>query len=927
MEHIFIDLLNISITAGYLVLAILLLRPLLRKAPKFIRCVLWGLVGLRLAFPFSVESILSLIPSAETVPPGILYSSQPSIHSGIPLMNSVVNPILSESMAPTVGNSVNPMQVVMTVGSWVWIAGMVILLLYAGISYTRLRFKLREAVYEGENTWVCDHIDSAFLLGLFRPRIFLPSALNGQDKEYVIAHERAHLGRKDHWWKPFGFLLLTVYWFNPLMWVAYILLCRDIEFACDEKVIRQLGTDCKKSYSEALINCSVSKKSISACPVAFGEEGVPGRIRSILNYKKPAFWIILIAVILCIAVAVCFLTVPQKDVQLFGARYETGQCLFSAVVSADKETDSNNLVFDIHNDGQLYKEYDEINRDYLGVLYHSPYTLDTLNNVLVSQGASSVSLDTVKESYILQDSAKKTEYVFFTHADGSITAVSFFSDGTVMSIFTLNQIDGCFYSKSNHYDTIIGYPTEVNEDKGYMSVTVTQSDSMFDNCPIKVFYAGDKSLEGQKISIAYYGIAIATSDYHAHIPNVYFVTPYLNYSYVFKGTVIEIQEDAVLVEPAEWEDARNTSDVFVVRHADPAQFRMGEQVTVYYDRIEELDPAIIPYPCTISTQVTSSDLFSTTSGFVDGQTVCDIDKDGMIEYCCVTRHPLTGLNVMAVYAYENGVLDYFDYFIPGEASEFSFRENQDGTLSILSENPERVFSLAVQGSRLIVTDEENEPLPYWGDASTEVATLQDVISKYPDFLNLSTANGLEVYVWKNGDWRCGLRSGSSQAPTLKELWAFKDGATLEEMAVILSIYSISAEDIVIGYNYHPAFSGPYGVMPSAGEQAYIKATLLQYSASPHFPPTVEYPLAIYAFDLAPNVWCFQFIENTSLMHTPFDLINYPHCNLEAALEKLKNYDIPPQQIPVVVYQNPISSYYGGGPEGKTQTVRQMLGLG
>ena len=927
MEHIFIDLLNISITAGYLVLAILLLRPLLRKAPKFIRCVLWGLVGLRLAFPFSVESILSLIPSAETVPQEILYSSQPAIHSGISFMNSVVNPILSESMAPTVGNSVNPMQVVMSVGSWIWVAGMVILLVYAGISYIRLRLKLREAVYEGENIWICDHIDSAFLLGLFRPRIFLPSVLTGQDKEYVIAHERAHLRRKDHWWKPIGFFLLTVYWFNPLIWVAYILLCRDIEFACDEKVIRQLGTDCKKPYSEALINCSVSKKSISACPVAFGEEGVPGRIRSILNYKKPAFWIILIAVILCIAVAVCFLTVPQKDVQLFGARYETGRCLFSAVVSADKETDSNNLVFDIHNYGQLYKEYDEVNRDYLGVLYHSPYTLDKLNSILVSQGANPVSLDTVKESYILQDNAGKTEYVFFTHTDSSVTAVSFFSDGTVMSIFTLNQIDGCFYSKSNHYDTIIGYPTEVNEDEGYMIVTVTQSDSILNNQPIKVLYSGDKIPEGQKGSIAYDRTALATSHYHAHIPNVYFVRPHVSYSYEFKGTVIEIQEDAVLVEPAEEEDARNISDVFVVRHADPAYFQIGGQVTVCYDQIEELDPPIIPYPCTIGRHTTTDDLFGISSGFVDGQTVCDIDNDGIIEYCCVTRHPLTGLNVMAVYAYENGVLDYFDYFIPGEASSFSFRENQDGTLSILSKNPERVFSLAVQDSRLIVTDEENEPLPYWGDASTEVATLQDVISKYPHFLNLSTANGLEVYVWKNGDWRCGVRPATNRTASAEEFWAFGDGASLEEMAVILSTYDISAHDIVIGYNYHPAFSGPYGVMPSAGEQAYIKATLLQHLVYKNFHPSVQYPLVIYAFDMAPNVWCFQFIENTTITHTPFDLMDYPHCNLETALERLKDYDIDPGQIPVVVYQNPISSYYGGPPEGKTQTVRQMLGLG
>lgn len=929
MEHIFIDLLNISITAGYLVLAILLLRPLLRKAPKFIRCVLWGLVGLRLAFPFSVESILSLIPSAETVPPGILYSSQPTIHSGIPLMNSVVNPILSESMAPTVGNSVNPMQVVMTVGSWVWVAGMVILLLYAGISYTRLRFKLREAVYEGERTWVCDHIDSAFLLGLFRPRIFLPSALNGQDKEYVIAHERAHLQRKDHWWKPFGFLLLTVYWFNPLMWVAYILLCRDIEFACDEKVIRQLGTDCKKSYSEALINCSVSKKSISACPVAFGEEGVPGRIRSILNYKKPAFWIILIAVLLCIAVAVCFLTVPQKDVQLFGARYETGRCLFSAVVSADKETDSNNLVFDIHDNNpffrEAYKEYESGEREYLGDMLPLTYTEDELNGTLAKQGSSPISLKPIQDNYVLLDRSGTLDYVFFVHTDGSVTMVSFFSDESVMNIFELNKIDPCDHVNSTHNATVEAYVTHLDPENGYLIATVTAKDSDLFQKSVHIPSCPDDIAMGEKIHILYDGIISATNQHPLSIQNPYYITSQLVYDYKFAGIILETQDDAVLVEPAEGTDARQYADKFVVRSPNPDVFQAGDQVLVYYDLTEDLNPPIIPYPCTIKTN-NSTELFDPSIASTTSQTVYDIDSDGIAEYCCVTEL-YERLHILAVYAYENGVLDYCEYFSGARATGFSFQVSEDGALSILSTDPKRIFTLSVQDSRLILTDEKGEQLIRSPERAADVATLQDVISKYPDFLNLSTANGLEVYVWKNGDWRCGLRSGSSQAPTLKELWAFKDGATLEEMAVILSIYSISAEDIVIGYNYHPAFSGPYGVMPSAGEQAYIKATLLQYSASPHFPPTVEYPLAIYAFDLAPNVWCFQFIENTSLMHTPFDLINYPHCNLEAALEKLKNYDIPPQQIPVVVYQNPISSYYGGAPEGKTQTVRQMLGLG
>ena len=312
MENVFISLLNNSITAGYLVIAVMLLRPLLKKAPKYIRCILWSFVGLRLVLPFSVESIFSLIPSAEPIPQEILYQTEPTIHTGIGFMNSAINPVLSESMAPNPGDSVNPLQVVTAIAWNVWLLGALALVIYALVSYIRLRRKLREAVKEQDNIWLCDRIPSPFLLGIFRPRIFLPSGLPEGDREYVIAHENAHIRRKDHWWKPLGFLLLTVYWFNPLMWVAYIFLCRDIEFACDEKVIGQLGSDCKTSYSEALIHCSVSRKMVSACPVAFGEEGVKGRIKSVLNYKKPAFWIILISLILCTVVAVCFLTNPKE---------------------------------------------------------------------------------------------------------------------------------------------------------------------------------------------------------------------------------------------------------------------------------------------------------------------------------------------------------------------------------------------------------------------------------------------------------------------------------------------------------------------------------------------------------------------------------------------------------------------------------------
>ena len=313
MEQIFLKILNMSITASYLVLAIVLLRILLKKAPKWLRCSLWVLVGIRLMLPFSFESVLSLIPSAHTVPEDILYAQVPAIQSGIPAVNSSLNPIIFESMAPTLGNSVNPMQVVAHIASLVWIVGMGIMLLYAAISYRRVRSRVQNTKFLRENIVICPQVDTPFILGIFRPTIFLPEGLAEMDTEYVIAHEKAHLRRKDHWWKHLGFLLLTIHWFNPVLWIAYILLCRDIELACDEKVIRELGVENKKPYAEALINCSAPRKLISACPLAFGESGIKGRIQSVLHYKKPTLWILIAALILSVATAVCFMLNPPEE--------------------------------------------------------------------------------------------------------------------------------------------------------------------------------------------------------------------------------------------------------------------------------------------------------------------------------------------------------------------------------------------------------------------------------------------------------------------------------------------------------------------------------------------------------------------------------------------------------------------------------------
>lgn len=310
MDSVFIKLLNMSLTASWLVLAALLFRFIFKKAPKWIMGVLWGLVGVRLLVPISFQSIFSIIPSAEPIPQNIIISETPAIESGLPLINEVINPIFSGALAPNVGDSANPMQIVTAAASFVWVVGMGAMLLYAIISYAGVRRRVAEATPLKDNIWVCDRIATPFILGMIRPRIYLPSAMSQSDWQYVLSHERAHLKRKDYIWKPLGFLLLSVYWFNPIMWLAYVLLCKDIELACDERVIRQSGEEIKKPYSDALINCSAPRKIIAACPLAFGETGIKERVKGVLSYKKPTFWVIIAAVVICVVTALCLMTNP-----------------------------------------------------------------------------------------------------------------------------------------------------------------------------------------------------------------------------------------------------------------------------------------------------------------------------------------------------------------------------------------------------------------------------------------------------------------------------------------------------------------------------------------------------------------------------------------------------------------------------------------
>lgn len=305
MVAVFSKLVSISLMANWLILAVILLRLLLKRAPRWITCILWGIVALRLMVPVSIESPVSMIPQTTSVIQEAVDTSL--IHPETISADTAPKPGQAETNAADISGGQR-----MSVLPLIWCSGMTVMLVYFAFSYFRMRRLVREAVWETGNIWICDAVATPFILGLIRPRIYLPSGLSGATRDYVIAHEQSHLRWKDHWWKPLAFVLLAVYWFDPLVWVSYALLCRDIEFACDERVVHHYGIADKKAYSRALLECSTGKRLVLACPVAFGETAVTQRIRNVLRYKRPRFWIILVCAVVVAAMAVGFLTVPVK---------------------------------------------------------------------------------------------------------------------------------------------------------------------------------------------------------------------------------------------------------------------------------------------------------------------------------------------------------------------------------------------------------------------------------------------------------------------------------------------------------------------------------------------------------------------------------------------------------------------------------------
>ena len=313
MDDVFLKLVNLSISASWLILAVLVLRVVLKKAPKWVMPLLWGVVALRLVCLFSIESALSLIPSAETIPSEIVTETREPVLYEQATLDIVTNPTLPSAAEVPVGVSRQQAQVDFNIYSVLWLAGMAALLVHALVSAGKLKRKLATAILLRDNIYESEFVDSPFVFGVVKPNIYLPMHMDEGTAAYVIAHERAHLARRDHWWKVLGYLVLALHWFNPLVWVAYILFCRDIELACDEKVVKGLDGAARADYSQALLSCAAPKRAVAACPLAFGEGNIKTRVKSALHYKKPAFWVAAAAVLAVVIMAVCFLTNPRSE--------------------------------------------------------------------------------------------------------------------------------------------------------------------------------------------------------------------------------------------------------------------------------------------------------------------------------------------------------------------------------------------------------------------------------------------------------------------------------------------------------------------------------------------------------------------------------------------------------------------------------------
>lgn len=313
MEKLFLQVFDMSVTASYVILFVLVARILLKRTPKIFSYALWAIVGFRLLFPFSFESAWSLLPTQ------IKPVTETPVIEGTPITPTAItdnsNIHYVESLLPTatIGASVDPIQIVIFVCSWIWAMGFIGLMIYSFVSMFRLKQKLKHATHFQENIYIANGLKTPFVLGFFHPKIYLPAGLYVKEREYILLHEQTHIRRGDHIIKIFAFFLVCLHWMNPLVWIAFIYMSRDMEMSCDESVLKKLGYKVKQSYSTSLLSLATGRNFLKGSPLAFGGEGdVKGRIKNVLSYKKPTLWVGMTGTIIVIVLAIGLLANPSQ---------------------------------------------------------------------------------------------------------------------------------------------------------------------------------------------------------------------------------------------------------------------------------------------------------------------------------------------------------------------------------------------------------------------------------------------------------------------------------------------------------------------------------------------------------------------------------------------------------------------------------------
>ncbi len=456
MDAFMIKLFNMSINAVWLILAVIVLRFILKKAPKYINLIMWGLVGLRLVCPFTFESVLSLIPSEETIPSNIAFVSSPSVDTGFNAVNEIINPAVSQFAEVPYTMGYSPIDMLIRISFAVWVIGIVVMLIYSGVSYLMLKRRVRVSVRYDGNIWLCDNVKTPFILGIVKPKIYLPSDITAEQTSAVIAHEKAHLKGLDHIIKSLGFLVLCLHWFNPFVWLAYWLFCRDIEFACDEKVIKTMENKEKKAYSGTLLSLSMPKKSFAACPLAFGETGVKGRIKSVLSYKKPALWVIIISVIAVVGVAIGFMTSPKND-SIEGYHYIDKYYYDNVIGEERANTEMLDISYRIGEDMILTK--------YFGTGKGNAETLGTLAEGGANDYEIGLVLETLPAIYTMNNISKSYSANFFL---SEIYIFIMFKNGDFIGAHLPTDSKGNFYVMNSfrlkrNPDVIVEHMSEFNE--------------------------------------------------------------------------------------------------------------------------------------------------------------------------------------------------------------------------------------------------------------------------------------------------------------------------------------------------------------------------------------------------------------------------------------------------------------------------------